>query len=138
MRRLRQTGLFMIAIACVLMYALMFSATTAFADEPTPTTATSEETVEPPANDSQSEPVAEIEEEQDDEQLDASDMETDLPAEPQDETIPQAEEPDAVVTLPTDEEGTIPKSEAEIEEPAEPPAPPPDADNKTVTGHMYG
>ena len=122
----------MIAIACVLMYALMFSATSAFADEPTPpTTTSSEETVELPADESQSEPAAEIEEddeiveEQDEEQADAPDVETGLLAEPQDETVTQTEESDAEEPLPAEEEGTTSEQEIETEEP-------PDADSETA------
>ena len=105
MTRHRSRSLFSIALVCVLMYTFLFGATTVFADEPTPA-ANPEETTALSADESQSEPPAEIEADPDDEQVEAPDAGTTAPASPQDEQANPAEGSIAVEALPEGEAGT--------------------------------
>ena len=105
MTRHRSRSLFSIVLVCVLMYTFLFGATTVFADEPTPA-ANPEETTALSTDESQSEPPAEIEAEQGDEQAEAPDAGPTASAGPQDEQANPAEGSIAVEALPEGEAGT--------------------------------
>lgn len=111
----RYKGLFVIALIGVLVYAFLFSATTAFADEPAPA-ADSEETTALSSDESQSEPTVETEADES-QQAEADDVETATPVDPQDEPVDPADELVVEQPLLADEAGTSPEQEPADEAP---------------------
>ena len=111
MTKNHSNGYFVFSIICVLIYTFLFSTTIAFADELIPPATNTKETINLPADESQSASVVKIEEKQSNGQAEALDAITAAPTDPQDELTNTAEELDAVEDLPAVEEGKLPEQE---------------------------